>query len=201
MRRAVTRDNSRPLAMLLLGPPGVGKTAPRRKLVQKGFLEIEASAVIREVCGWNPHVKEQVARFKASHPPSALLPDGLMNVILDEKLHRVRTRGNMVIDGFPRTLRQAEHLCDVLMQRRYRFRFTFLNAPDNVCQERACVSRAHEGRPDDVPQIHRERLLVWHRNYPDLRRGLEVALPEDIHDIDATNPIDIVVAQIEQLAI
>lgn len=192
-----TSVRSRPLAFILLGPPGVGKGGLRRHLVTRGFTEIESSAVIREVSELNPHIGDQVR----NKPASALLGDTVMNVILDEKLDTIRTRPNMVFDGFPRTIRQAEHLCDRLMSRRYRFRFVFLNAPDEVCQVRACVYRKHEGRHDDVPHIHQERMKIWHNNYRDLRRGLEEVASEDIFEVDATPPLEVVIARVAHLAV
>jgi adenylate kinase family enzyme len=180
----------------------VGKKNARERLVEHGYLPMEASAMIREASDRNQHIAAQVHRFKRTSPPWALLGDVLMNVIFDEIFHHMRTRPNLVFDSYPRTPGQFEHFMHEMRHRRYDVRFGFLHAPEDVCRERACVSRAHEGRPDDAPHIHQRRMEIWRGNYRNLRkRAREGTQPGSIFDVNTVHPPEVVGQRVVELAV
>lgn len=193
------RDQNLEELLVLIAPPGMGKGTLRKYLESIGFFGIEASTAIRTVCMKNPHIRAQVERFKKEHPPSALLGDTLMNVIFDEYMHQVPNRGKQVYDGYPRTIQQVEHFLLIMTMRSYRFKFLFLDGPDEVCTHRALVSRKHEGRKDDTPDIFKERLALYRREYPELRMMLETEVPGRCFDIDAVPPFEEVAHQVMQV--
>jgi adenylate kinase len=82
----------------------------------------------------------------------------------------------ILLDGFPRTVAQADALADALAERgRALTAAVLVDVPDDVVAER--ISGRGQDREDDTPQTVRERLRVYHRETEPLvdyysRRGL-----------------------------
>jgi adenylate kinase len=93
-----------------------------------------------------------------------LVPDETMVQLIRERLSQPDTEDGFVLDGFPRTLAQAEAL-DAMMRELGRS-FTVVLAllvPDDVARERLMRRAAEEGRADDTPEAIERRLENYHR--------------------------------------
>jgi adenylate kinase len=93
-----------------------------------------------------------------------LVPDETTVALIRERLSQPGTEEGFVLDGFPRTLAQAEAL-DALMRELGRS-FTIvlaLQVPDDVARERMLRRAAEEGRADDTPEAIDRRLENYHR--------------------------------------
>jgi adenylate kinase len=93
-----------------------------------------------------------------------LVPDETMVELIRERLSQSDTEDGFVLDGFPRTLAQAEAL-DAMMRELGRS-FTVVLAllvPDDVARERLMRRAAEEGRADDTPEAIERRLENYHR--------------------------------------
>lgn len=162
----------KPKLVVILGPPGVGKTNPRKSLVNSGFVEIEASRSIKEVCRRSPFIDAQVKRWKLHSKPGDLLSDDLMAVIFDDAMHHIPKNVDLVIDGFPRTPLQVDYFFDIMVHLRYDIKFIFLNVSDEELSKRVQTRRTQETRSDDDPQIHSDRIRIWRANEHGVREAI-----------------------------
>lgn len=92
-----------------------------------------------------------------------LVPDELTVAIIRDRLAEPDAADGFVLDGFPRTLRQAEAL-DVMLREigRKLDAILFFDLDDETAKRRA-LGRAHEeGRADDTPEGIAHRLAVYH---------------------------------------
>jgi adenylate kinase len=89
-----------------------------------------------------------------------LVPDDLIVTLIGEELARLDDEP-VLLDGFPRTVAQADALAGTLEARSRELNDVVLIAvPDDVVVDR--ISHRHQGRGDDLPETVRERLRVYH---------------------------------------
>ena len=125
-----------------------------------------------------------------------LVPDATMVSLIRERLAEEDTDPGFVLDGFPRTLAQAESL-DAMMREIDRS-FTIvlaLQVPDEVARQRMLLRAQQEGRTDDTPEAIDRRLELYHRETEPLlehyrTRGRFVPIHGD-------RPVEAVFAEIE----
>jgi adenylate kinase len=94
--------------LIFIGPPGSGKgTQAKRLAVQHGVPHISTGDMLREAIADGTELGRQAAPIMAS---GALVSDDLMLGIIDERLAKPDASRGFILDGFPRTLVQAEKL-------------------------------------------------------------------------------------------
>jgi adenylate kinase len=102
------------LNVIMMGPPGAGKgTQAERFARERGLLKISTGDILREA------IKEKnptALAAKAKMDRGELVDDAMIIAIVAERLERADARRGFVLDGFPRTVAQAEAL-DELMTR------------------------------------------------------------------------------------
>jgi adenylate kinase len=97
-----------PGPILLLGAPGVGKGTQAKELMAKwGIPQISTGDLLRY---HRDHGTPQGQQTKEIMAAGRLVPDDLVNQIVAERLKRPDTAAGYILDGFPRTLGQAEWL-------------------------------------------------------------------------------------------
>jgi adenylate kinase len=91
-----------------------------------------------------------------------LVPDELVVRALEERLRHDDARSGVLLDGFPRTVPQAQAL-DAMLRRSGRMvdLVLCLEAPEDVLVDRVLRRSADEGRADDTPDVLRNRLQVY----------------------------------------
>jgi adenylate kinase len=184
------------LDLLLLGPPGAGKgTQAERISADYGLLEISTGEMLREAMTAE---SELGRRVKPIYERGELVPDDLVVALIRERLGQGGTNGGFVLDGFPRTIAQAEAL-DVMLEEMGRELEAVLEF--QLGEEEAfrrLLGRAEEqGRTDDTPDVIRRRITVYREQTEPLvayylGRGILVG-------IDADRTVDEVYAQIEEV--
>jgi adenylate kinase len=184
------------LDLLLLGPPGAGKgTQAKRISADYGLLEISTGEMLREAMTAE---SELGRRVKPIYERGELVPDDLVVALIRERLGQGGTNGGFVLDGFPRTIAQAEAL-DVMLEEMGRELEAVLEF--QLGEEEAfrrLLGRAEEqGRTDDTPDVIRRRITVYREQTEPLvayylGRGILVG-------IDADRTVDEVYAQIENV--
>ena len=93
-----------------------------------------------------------------------LVPDDLMIELIRERLSQEDTEPGFILDGFPRTTRQAEALDAMFAEIGRSFSVVFaLLIPDEVAFERLRRRAELEGRADDTDEAIRRRLDAYHR--------------------------------------
>ena len=113
--RAAQEERLRATVIVLLGPPGAGKSEQSRRLTERHSIPaISTGDLLRD------HVRRGTplgAQADSYMKAGQLVPDSLMNPILQDRLAQPDCAGGFVLDGYPRTLAQAESL-DALLNHR-----------------------------------------------------------------------------------
>jgi len=101
---------------ILLGAPGVGKGTQAELLTKRfGAVQLSTGEVFRAAkklpaAEQTPAIKEAISYMQAGN----LVPDSTVVAIVREKLHCPELHRGLLLDGFPRTVPQAEALSDIL---------------------------------------------------------------------------------------
>jgi adenylate kinase len=96
------------IAVIMLGPPGAGKGTQARKIsLALNYPQISTGDMLREALKNNTELGKKARAFMES---GALVPDGLVEAIVRERLAGVDCTEGFILDGYPRTIGQAESL-------------------------------------------------------------------------------------------
>ncbi len=171
--------------VILLGPPGSGKGTQAKLLTDKlGIPHISTGDIFRAILKENSELAENARTYMNS---GRLVPDNLVNAIVFDRITRPDCSKGFMLDGFPRTIPQAEALAANL-DSTAELMVINIEVPDDVvikrisgrlsCPQCGSVfniyfsSPKKEGicdkcgagliqRPDDKPEVVRERLKVY----------------------------------------
>jgi adenylate kinase len=167
------------MIVVFLGPPGAGKGTQAQRLVEeKGFIHLSTGDMLREA------VKKGTPlglKAKEYMDRGELVPDDLIVELIKENLPKER---NVILDGFPRTVAQAEALDKMLAELGKKVDAVILfDVPDEVVIERLSGRRIDPKtgkvyhikynppppgveviqREDDKPEVIKKRLEVYHK--------------------------------------
>ena len=96
--------------IIILGPPGSGKGTQAKKIAQKlGMFYFGTGDLLREEKQKKTAIGEEFQEI-LEKKEGGLVPDEFINKFVQEKLNTVDTNKEIVFDGFPRTIQQAEIL-------------------------------------------------------------------------------------------
>jgi adenylate kinase len=103
-------------------------------------------------------------RVQPIYDAGRLVPDDLMIELIRERLDADDVQDGFILDGFPRTMAQAEALDRMLREIGRSLTIVLqLEVPEDVCVERLLKRAAQENRTDDTPEAIRERLDLYRR--------------------------------------
>lgn len=139
--------------VVVMGPTGAGKSVQAERLAKvSGGVHLSSGALLRQ----DPAEAAMLASGE-------LVPDAEVERVVAKAIDDTPLNKNIVLDGFPRTLPEAEWLDDQLSKwGRELERVVVLEVPAAVTHERL----ARRGRNDDSPAAQREKL----QDYEDLTR-------------------------------
>ncbi len=148
------------MGIVFLGPPGVGKgTQAQRVSTHLGAVHISTGDILRQAVREKSEVGKKVEQVLAE---GQLVGDDLMVEIVQERLSKPDAQGRFLLDGFPRTIAQAEALNVFLTRNGRPLPFAVLLNADSEEIARRLLARANqEGRSDDTPQTVAKRLEVY----------------------------------------
>jgi adenylate kinase len=148
--------------ILLLGPQGSGKgTQARRISAEYGISQIAAGDMLRAAIALGTPLGLEV---KPILDRGELVPDELIIDLIRERLEEPDAAEGFVLDGFPRTMPQADALDSMLREIGRELTVVFaLQVSDEICIERLLKRAREEQRPDDTPEAIRTRLELYHR--------------------------------------
>jgi adenylate kinase len=101
--------------LILLGPPGAGKgTQARRLEVERGFVQLSTGDMLRQAIASGSSLGQQVDGLLKE---GKFVPDEIMIGLISDRIDRPDCVNGFILDGFPRTVAQAEALDDMLARR------------------------------------------------------------------------------------
>jgi len=149
--------------ILVLGPQGSGKgTQAKRIKATYGIPHIATGDMIREM----KELPTELGReLKEVYDRGDLVSDELMIRLIRDRLSRGDTVAGFVLDGFPRTMPQAEALGELLRElgRDLDVVFDFRVPDREMLMQRMLGRAAEEDRSDDTPEAIARRLELYDR--------------------------------------
>lgn len=142
--------------LVILGAPGSGKGTLSKELKKNyNFIHLSTGDITR-----NSDDEDVKKIIEAGN----LLPDNMMIKILRRELKKVDLTSNVILDGFPRTIKQAKRLDSLLGRMGLGLNHAlYLDLPDKVAKERIKKRAMEEDRKDDASdEVVEKRFKEYH---------------------------------------
>src|SRR5947208_5078411 len=154
------------MRLILLGPPGSGKGTQAQRLVQRyGIIQLSTGEMLRAAVAAQTPVGIRAQGIMAS---GGLVPDDIVIGLISDRLDQPDAAKGFILDGFPRTVPQAEALDELLKKKRMRLDAVIeLRVNESALlqrvEARAAETRARgeEVRTDDTPEVLTKRLASY----------------------------------------
>jgi len=209
--------------LILLGPPGGGKGTQAKRIVEKyGIPQISTGDMFREAVAKGTELGKKAKEYMDR---GELVPDDIVIGIVKERLSQPDCEKGFILDGFPRTLKQAEALDEILEEMNKKIDAVInINVPDEEIIKRIVYRRTCKNcgavynliysppkednkcdkcggelyqRDDDKEETVRERLRVYKEQTQPL---IDYYKKKGIlYEVDGTKSIDEVWKQIESI--
>ena len=102
------------MRLVMLGPPGAGKGTQAKRLAERlGVPHISTGDILRSAAAAGTRLGKEARRFMDD---GGLVPDPVMVGLVEERLAQPDADGGFILDGFPRTVGQAEALDAILVK-------------------------------------------------------------------------------------
>jgi adenylate kinase len=179
--------------LLILGPQGAGKGTQAKKIsADYGLPHVSTGDILRDNVSRGTALG---ARVQPILDAGELVPDDLMIELIQDRLSRGDTTPGFVLDGFPRTMAQAEALDTMLTALgRSLDAVLVLEVDEEQAVDRLLKRAAEEGRSDDTPEAIRTRLENYRQNTAPLVEWYRAR--DKVVPIDGEGSVDDVFAQI-----
>jgi adenylate kinase len=212
------------MRLILLGPPGAGKGTQAQRLVEKyGIPQLSTGDMLRAAVAAQTEVGK---RAKAVMDAGKLVSDDIVNAIVSDRIDQDDCRKGFILDGYPRTLVQADaveqmlaakgldlsvviemRVDDELLVDRIAGRYTCANCGagyhDTNHQPKTpgvcdkCGSTEFKRRPDDKAETVQTRLQAYYKETSPLIGYYHCK--GKLKSLDGMAPMDDVTAQIEAI--
>ena len=148
--------------LILLGPPGAGKGTQGHRLSERyNIPEISTGDILRSAVREGTPLGREA---KSYMDRGALVPDEVMVGIVRERLVQDDTERGFILDGFPRTVAQAEALTQLSEEQQRPIEHVIsIEVPQEELLQRLAGRRQLEERHDDTDETIRHRLEVYER--------------------------------------
>jgi adenylate kinase len=154
------------MRLILLGPPGAGKGTQAQRLVHRyGIVQLSTGEMLRAAVAAGTPVGLKAKDIMAS---GALVPDDIVIGIISDRLDQPDARKGFILDGFPRTVPQAQALDDLLKKKHMKLDAVVeLRVNESALLARVetrvaeMLARGEEVRIDDTPEVLSKRLASY----------------------------------------
>lgn len=149
--------------LILFGPPGAGKGTQAVKIAEKYSWEhVSTGDILRsEVSQGTPLGLKVKAVMEAGH----LVSDELLIEIMESVFRKNKDAKGFVLDGFPRTLKQAVELDEMLKKFGEQISSVLsLKVDEEELVKRLLKRALDQGRKDDTEEVIKNRLLQYHQH-------------------------------------
>jgi adenylate kinase len=190
------------MRLILLGPPGAGKGTQAQRLVHKhAIVQLSTGEMLRAAVAAQTPVGLKAKDIMAS---GGLVPDEVVIGIISDRLDQPDAVNGFILDGFPRTIAQAEALDAMLAGKNMKLDAAIELQVDSSKLVERILRRAEEAkaaglavRKDDDPEVFKTRLAAYHKDTaavtPYYRaRGV-------LHGVDGMAPVAEVSVSIDEI--
>lgn len=189
------------MRLVLLGPPGAGKGTQAARLVERhGVPQLSTGDMLRAAVAAKTPIGLKAKEIMDS---GALVPDEAVIGLIDERLNAPDCAKGFILDGFPRTVAQAEALQQLLDRRGLSLDAVLELAVDEGALVERMRRRVDETiaaggavRADDNPESFKTRLVAYRAQTAPV--SAHYAGRSQLTKIDGMAPIDEVTAAIDR---
>jgi adenylate kinase len=154
------------MRLILLGPPGSGKGTQAQRLIHRyGIVQLSTGEMLRAAVAAQTPVGLKAKDIMAG---GGLVPDDVVVGIISDRLDEPDAANGFILDGFPRTVPQAEALDDLLRKKRLKLDAVIeLRVNESALLERVekraaeTRARGEEVRVDDTSEVLVKRLASY----------------------------------------
>ena len=154
------------MRLILLGPPGSGKGTQAQRLVQRyGIVQLSTGEMLRAAVAAQTPVGLKAKDIMAS---GGLVPDDIVIGIISDRLDQPDAAKGFILDGFPRTVPQAEALDELLKKKHMKLEAVIeLRVNESALLQRVesrvaeMRARGEEVRIDDTQEVLTKRLASY----------------------------------------
>jgi adenylate kinase len=154
------------MRLILLGPPGSGKGTQAQRLVHRyGIIQLSTGEMLRAAVAAQTPVGLQAKDIMAS---GGLVPDDIVIGIISDRIDQPDAAKGFILDGFPRTVPQAEALDELLKKKHMKLDAVIeLRVNESALLQRVETraeetrARGEEVRIDDTPEVLTKRLASY----------------------------------------
>jgi adenylate kinase len=190
------------MRLILLGPPGAGKGTQAQRLVEKhGIPQLSTGDMLRAAVAAGTPIG---VKAKAVMDAGKLVSDDIMVGIIADRIAEPDAAKGFILDGFPRTVAQAEALEALLKAKGLKLDAIIDLVVDETklvdrIVKRAAVAKA-AGQPvrkDDDPEVFKTRLMAFHKDTAAVRPFYQAK--GMVASVDGMMPIAAVSAAIDKV--
>ncbi len=154
------------MRIVLLGPPGAGKGTQAKALIDRyGIVQLSTGDMLRAAVAAGTPVGVKARDIMAR---GELVPDDVVVGIVSDRIDQADARRGFILDGFPRTVPQAEALGRMLKSKGLKLDAVVELKVDEEVLIRRIETRVFEMRsmgqpirPDDTPEVLKQRLAAY----------------------------------------